>query len=138
MMNKTTNEENSAERVEKLIEESELKKLCINQEEWNWKIKKVQGITKVNEMTDFLKLVANPIRLKILLILLERDWACNCEFEQAFQEHQTLISHHLRKLRKAKIVTYTKSGQWNFYRLEEQYKQPLIEMRTLLLKIAEK
>jgi ArsR family transcriptional regulator len=125
----------SAERVEKLIEESELKKQCFNLEEWNKIIKEIPGYSETKTLSKILKILANPIRLKIILILLEREWACNCEFEHAFQSHQTLISHHLRSLRNAGLITFTKSGQWNFYHLEEKYKDYLIKVRDLLLAV---
>ena len=88
-----------AERVEKLIEESDLKKLCCSLETWEKNIHEIEGFTHAEKFSQILKLIANPIRLKIILILLGRDWACNCEFEYIFNIQQTLISHHLRNLR---------------------------------------
>lgn len=137
-MNQNKKQEDSVERVEKLIEESELKKQCESLEEWNRIIKEIPGYTEAKKMTKILKLLANPIRLKIILILLEKEWACNCEFELAFQSHQTLISHHLRNLRNAGIVAYKKSGQWNFYQIVKEYKNSLLKVRDLLLEIIEK
>ena len=123
------------ERVEKLIDESELNKLCCNLDEWEKRILKIPGYNESDKIANFLKVIANPIRLNIVLILLERDWACNCEFEHAFKIHQTLISHHLRDLRKAKILSYSKSGQWKFYKLNDDYRPFLLNLRELLLNV---
>jgi len=134
-MSNKSDREIAKERVEKLIDVSELNKLCCNLDEWENRTTKIPGYNESDKIAYFLKTIANPIRLNIVLILLEHEWACNCEFEHAFKIHQTLISHHLRDLRKANIVNYTKSGQWKFYKLNDDYRPLMLKLRELLLNI---
>jgi ArsR family transcriptional regulator len=61
-----------------------------------------------------------------------REWACNCEFEAAFEIHQALISHHLKLLRDGNIITYTKSGSWKYYKLKDEIRPYLEQMRELV------
>ena len=135
MMANDDDQKVAKERVEKLIDVSELNKFCCDLDEWENRIIKIPGYSESENIANFLKAIANPIRLNIVLILLEREWACNCEFEHAFKIHQTLISYHLRDLRKATIISYTKSGQWKYYKLNDDYRPLLLKLRELLLTI---
>lgn len=121
------------ERVEKLIDETELGKLCNNLEEWKKSISNIIAYKDTEVFSSFLRLISNPIRLKILLILLEREWACNCEFEYAFDIHQALISHHLKLLRDGNLITYTKSSSWKYYKIRDEIRPYLKQIRELLV-----
>jgi ArsR family transcriptional regulator len=120
-------------RVEKLIEETDLGKSCSNLAEWKKSITEIHAYNIADSLSDYLKLISNPIRIKIILILLEREWACNCEFEHAFEMHQALISHHLKLLRDGKIITYSKSGSWKYYKIREEIRPFIEQMRDLLV-----
>ncbi|MHA1629545.1 MAG: ArsR/SmtB family transcription factor [Candidatus Heimdallarchaeota archaeon] len=123
----------SKKRVEKLLVQTDLSKTCMTFLEWQRFMKTVPLFSQAEVISEFLKLIDNPIRLKIILILLERDWACNCEFEYAFNAHQTLISHNLKLLREKGVIQFTKSGQWNFYKLTNQAKEFFLAFRSLFL-----
>ncbi|NHJ33283.1 MAG: helix-turn-helix transcriptional regulator [Asgard group archaeon] len=132
-MEKELSELVSKDRVEKLIDETELRKTCSNLKEWNESIKDISAYKDADMISSFLKLFSNPIRLKIILILLEREWACNCEFEYAFNIHQALISHHLKLLRDGKIITYSKTGPWKYYKIRDEIRPYLKKLRTFLI-----
>jgi ArsR family transcriptional regulator len=53
--------------------------------------------------TDFLKLLADPTRRRIFLLLM-RGETCNCEVASALDLPENLVSHHIRKLREAGLV----------------------------------
>ncbi|MHA1121248.1 MAG: ArsR/SmtB family transcription factor [Candidatus Heimdallarchaeota archaeon] len=118
--------------LDEIIEKVDLKQICcisLDRKEY------LSGIDVFEQADDFssqLKLIANPIRLKILLILLNKEWACNCEFESAFNEHQTLISHHLRNLREGGLITFQKKGQWKFYKIPDEIRPFLEKVRDLI------
>jgi ArsR family transcriptional regulator len=120
------------ERVEKLIEETELGRTCVNLKEWKNTIANIPAYKEAEIISTFLKMISNPIRLKIILILLEREWACNCEFEYAFNIHQALISHHLKLLRDSNLITYSKSRSWKYYKIQDEIKSYLKRIRELL------
>ena len=124
-------------KIIKLIEESDLKSSCCSLKEWQDDIEKVRGFGDVDNFSVILSAVSNPYRLKILLILLKREWACNCEFEYILDIHQTLISHHLKNLRETNLITYKKEGKWKFYRITDEARPFLEELRESLFKVPE-
>jgi ArsR family transcriptional regulator, arsenate/arsenite/antimonite-responsive transcriptional repressor len=64
------------------------------------------------------QLLADPIRLQILDLLAERGGeVCVCDLEAALPVKQPTVSHHLRLLRQAGLVTATRRGLWAFYTL---------------------
>ena len=126
-------QQKSKERVQKLIVQTDLSKSCMTFLEWQEFMNKIPLFQESEKISTFLKILSNPIRLGIILILLEREWGCNCEFEYAFEAHQTLISHHLKLLREEKILEYTKSGPWIFYKLTTDAREFFLRFRALFL-----
>lgn len=124
--------EKLGEKIVKLIDESELKASCCSLEGWEERIKKIRAFKEADSFCEVLRVVSNPIRMKILTILLERNWACNCEFEYVLNIHQTLISHHLKILRDSGMATFKQEGLWKLYRIEDKYRPFLEELRELL------
>lgn len=69
----------------------------------------------------FYKCLTDEIRLKTLMLVNYHGELCVCELMAALQEQsQPKISRNLALLRKAKILTDRKHGQWVFYRLNPQ------------------
>jgi ArsR family transcriptional regulator len=66
---------------------------------------------------DFFRTLADPTRLRCLLLLAAEDELCVCEFIHALDEVQPKISRHLATLREAGIVSDRRAGQWVHYRL---------------------
>lgn len=74
---------------------------------------------------DLLKALADPTRLQILDILVQRSGlVCVCDFEGVVglpdpatgqRPKQPTISHHLKVLRDAGLVGYEKQGLWAYY-----------------------
>ena len=65
-----------------------------------------------------LKALADPHRLRMLSIIAAQPAAaplCVCEIEGEFGLSQPTISHHLKVLREAGLVTVTKRGLWHYY-----------------------
>jgi len=74
------------------------------------------GITELHRKTHAL---ANPIRLKILKLLVEYGELCVCEMERALELKQSKISYHLGLLMEGGLVKRRQSGPWSFYSLSE-------------------
>lgn len=68
-----------------------------------------------NDVTEFLKIIANPLRFKILKLTRDQ-WLCVCLLSEVLGEDQTLISHHLRVLKKLDLLEERKEGRMRFYR----------------------
>lgn len=65
-----------------------------------------------------LKAIADPYRLTMLATLAaSEDEVCVCDFTDALPLNQPTVSHHLRILREAELVTCERRGTWVYYRL---------------------
>jgi ArsR family transcriptional regulator, arsenate/arsenite/antimonite-responsive transcriptional repressor len=65
-----------------------------------------------------LKAVADPYRLTMLATLAAADdEVCVCDFTDALPLNQPTVSHHLRILREAGLVTWERRGTWVYHRL---------------------
>lgn len=65
-----------------------------------------------------LKAVADPHRLTMLATLARaEDEVCVCDFTGALPLEQPTVSHHLKLLREAGLVTCERRGTWVYYRL---------------------
>jgi DNA-binding transcriptional ArsR family regulator len=62
------------------------------------------------------KALADPVRLRIVLLLRRRD-LCVCELTAVLGMEQSRISHQLKILRRAGLVEDVRDGKWIIYRL---------------------
>jgi ArsR family transcriptional regulator len=65
----------------------------------------------------FFKILADPTRLRVLVLLAGEGELCVCELTHALDEVQPKISRHLGLLREAGVVLDRRQGQWIYYRL---------------------
>jgi len=79
------------------------------------------------ESIDFLKVLSNPIRAGILKMLKNR-WMCVCLIAKALNQDQTLISHHLRTLKKMNLLHERREGKLRFYRTNLEELKKYIDM----------
>lgn len=63
-----------------------------------------------------LKALADEKRLKIMSLLTEREM-CVCEIIDDLQISQSAVSHHLKILKNADLVTDSRQGKWIFYNI---------------------
>lgn len=80
----------------------------------------------VRRSTAFLKLVADPTRLKILSALNATE-LCVCDLAVVVGISESAVSHQLRLLRTGRVVTYRKEGRTVYYRLLDGHVTTLIE-----------
>jgi ArsR family transcriptional regulator len=66
------------------------------------------------------KALADPVRLRLVSMIGAHQGGevCVCELTEAFDLTQPTISHHLKVLREAGIVTSERRATWVYYRLE--------------------
>lgn len=66
------------------------------------------------------KALADPTRLRVLMLLTREGELCVCELTHALAEIQPKISRHLAQLRETKLVLDRRQGQWIYYRLNPE------------------
>lgn len=61
--------------------------------------------------------LADPVRLDILRQLAGSAEVCACDFTEGCRVSQPTVSHHLKVLREAGVVTSERRGSWVYYRI---------------------
>ncbi|MDP8909828.1 MAG: metalloregulator ArsR/SmtB family transcription factor [Chloroflexota bacterium] len=71
-------------------------------------------------LSDQLKAVADPARLRLLSMLMGAPGgeACTCDLVEPLGLSQPTVTHHLRRLADAGIVVGDRRGRWTYYRVE--------------------
>jgi ArsR family transcriptional regulator len=77
--------------------------------------------------------LADPTRLAIVRQLAADVETCACDFTDCCDVGQPTVSHHLRVLREAGVVTSERRGQWIFYRLAPDVTQRLGRIAATLI-----
>ncbi|MEQ9289556.1 MAG: metalloregulator ArsR/SmtB family transcription factor [Cyclobacteriaceae bacterium] len=85
-----------------------------------------------SELTGFLNLTGNVVRLKILYLLKQENELCPCDLSDILGMTVPAISQHLKKLKEGGMVTNRKSGQTIFYSIEGPYRSALNILFDLL------
>jgi ArsR family transcriptional regulator len=68
-----------------------------------------------------LSALADPVRLSIVRQMAGADGVCACDFTECCTVSQPTISHHLKVLREAGLVTSERSGTNIIYRLSPDF-----------------
>ena len=72
-------------------------------------------------MINILKALADETRLRILLLLDQRD-LCVFELMNVLKMEQSRVSHSLNTLKSARLVQSTRKGRWFLYSLNPEMK----------------
>lgn len=91
------------------------------------------GLKKIKELADYLKIISDENRLKILCMLKDGE-RCVCEIYEPLSLPQNLISHHLKVLKAANLVHSKKQGKWIHYKINEKKLKKLNDLYLALLK----
>jgi ArsR family transcriptional regulator, arsenate/arsenite/antimonite-responsive transcriptional repressor len=70
----------------------------------------------MNDVVRIFKALADPNRLRIMLLLRRRE-LCVCELMFVLGMEQSRVSHHMRVLREAGIAEDVREGRWIIYRI---------------------
>ncbi|GEP33608.1 transcriptional regulator [Nocardioides szechwanensis] len=70
-----------------------------------------------DQVVPMLKALADPVRLRLMSMVLSRVGAeaCACELLPAFDLSQPTISHHLKVLHEAGLLDRDKRGVWVYF-----------------------
>lgn len=68
----------------------------------------------MRELSGYFSALSDVTRLKIIHLLTEHEM-CVCELEDRLGMSQPAVSHHLRILRKAGMISNKRKGKWMYY-----------------------
>jgi ArsR family transcriptional regulator len=75
---------------------------------------------EAEELASGFKLLADPIRLRILSLIANAPEAamCGCELPTILDRSQPTVSHHLSLLTEAGLLTRERRGKWAWFSVE--------------------
>jgi ArsR family transcriptional regulator len=75
---------------------------------------------QATQLAGTFKALADPVRLRLLSLIASHDGgeACVCDLTDEFDVSQPTISHHLKVLREAGLLTSQRRATWVYYRVQ--------------------
>ncbi|WP_433199126.1 ArsR/SmtB family transcription factor [Nocardia sp. CA-107356] len=72
------------------------------------------------ELAAVFKAISDPVRLRLFSVVASHSGgeACVCDISAGFDVSQPTISHHLKVLREAGLLSSERRGSWVYYRVE--------------------
>ena len=80
------------------------------------------------KLAELFKILGDPTRLKIVELLLRKMKCVLITLQKPWRWGQSAISHQLRVLRQARLVTYRKDGKTAYYSLNDDHVECLVRM----------
>jgi ArsR family transcriptional regulator len=79
----------------------------------------VLGLAEAEQLAALLKAVADPTRLRLLSLVARSagNEACVCDLTSPVGLSQPTVSHHMKILVEAGLLTREQRGKWAYYRL---------------------
>ena len=101
--------------------------VCVHEE----LVEKVnRGMPKEEELYDLaelFKVFGDSTRIRILFVLFEAE-VCVCDLAEVLHMTQSAISHQLKILKQAKLVSARREGKSVFYALADEHVRTIIAM----------
>lgn len=91
-----------------------------------------KSVANLSQTVEFLKIIGEKNRLKILCILKEKE-KCVCEIWQYLNLSQNLVSHHLKVLKEFGLVSSKKEGLKIFYKTNKKVVKKYIKLLNKFL-----
>lgn len=89
---------------------------------------------RIKQSAQHFHVLADPIRLQILLLLKEREM-CVGDLAEALGVNQPTVSYHLKRLYRAGLVGRRAENTWNYYSLCADLRSWVNEEMDHLLKV---
>jgi ArsR family transcriptional regulator, arsenate/arsenite/antimonite-responsive transcriptional repressor len=74
---------------------------------------------EINEYASLFKSLSEPVRLRILYLMLEEGELCVCDIVSALELSQSVVSRHLAYLRNGGLVSTRREGVWVYYAISK-------------------
>lgn len=85
-------------------------------------------IEESSRMADVFSLLSDPARVRVLFALLEAGETCVCDLAEMVNMSPSALSHGLRLLRTAGVVTNRRDGRMVRYRLADSHVRLLLDI----------
>ena len=95
---------------------------------------KKKGLKDLEKVIDFLKIITDENRIKILCFL-RKEEKCVCEIWQHLKIPQNLASHHLKVLKDFDFLSSRKEGLKVYYRLNKKVVKKYLKLLNNFLKL---
>ncbi|WP_139958025.1 ArsR/SmtB family transcription factor [Flavicella sediminum] len=81
-----------------------------------------KSLKKITKVAQLLKVVSHPVRLQIIEALGQQEALTVSEIKKAIgiTVEQSMLSHHLIKMKDSGVLTSEKKGKYNYYRLSDR------------------
>ena len=82
--------------------------------------REAMGDAEARQVAPLLKALADPVRLRLMSLVLSHAGgeACVCDLTPQFDLSQPTVSHHLKALHDAGIITREQRGKWAYLALD--------------------
>lgn len=82
----------------------------------------VIGIAEAERLARVFKALGDPTRVRLLSLIAATDGgeACACDLTGPVALSQPAVSHHMKQLADAGLVTREQRGRWAYYRVVEE------------------
>ena len=78
------------------------------------------------ELSDFFKIFGDSTRVSILFVI-DKGEICVCDIAEILGMTKSAVSHQLKILRQAKLISYRKSGKNVYYSLADDHVKDIVE-----------
>jgi ArsR family transcriptional regulator, arsenate/arsenite/antimonite-responsive transcriptional repressor len=73
---------------------------------------------EIIDYASLFKSLSEPVRLRVLYLLLEKGELCVCDLVSALELSQSVVSRHLAYLRNAGLLNTRREGVWVYYQVD--------------------
>lgn len=87
--------------------------------------KKMPEETVLYDLAELFRVFGDSTRIKILYVLFESEM-CVCDIAQLLGMKQSAISHQLKNLKQARLITSRREGKSIFYSLSDHHVRSII------------
>ena len=123
-MNRRSNERGAAMEDRYNVECCEL--MCAHEEIVEKVQKEMPDEDTLYDLTELFRIFGDSTRIRILYVLFEAEM-CVCDIAALLGMTQSAISHQLRALKNAKLVTSRREGKTVFYSLADDHVKTIID-----------
>ena len=90
-------------------------------------MKTMPGETELYDLAELFKVFGDSTRIRILYVLFEAE-VCVCDLAATLSMTQSAVSHQLKILRQAKLVSARRDGKQIFYSLADEHVHTIIQV----------